>query len=691
MLSLHTNYQFGSYQLDRLALLQGLENATLRDNPTLVSELTTKCDRKDSLGIGYGCDLLTHSNADIARLLAAAGLSYQDVGWGSPDVKTTDLNLLDIYRGARSSGLLGNANKQFWDNRADKLSLQLPSELAARALLNAEADEKETLLTQSLATRGLILGESNERLALLSMVFNGGLGIFGSSLSQSKLLNALETGNRAEAWFEIRYNTNAESKRTDAASQAVTEGIADRRIHESNLFGLYNEQGPSIPEDEAKDVLRMYTIHRNDIQTYENQFHSLFLVAGANTIQSQLTAAKGPLLALYADGQTIDGDVLVGADLLIGTAKADLIFGEKGDDILVGNDANDILRGGEGNDELFGGLGNDVLKGGAGKDTYFYSSGDGSDVIVDTPLILDGGGQPEGDGKGAIVYDEHVLAGGIKKTGESNYKSLDEQFTYQWDGTPGHDLTINSTLTVKGFTNGDLGITLANAPNIVTNFDNGGQTRTEFQKVDHFVQVGTDLNGNPIFEPVFANFFDDASNDTRTTSDPGRLTPPIGDNNNLIHAGGGSDFIASGAGDDQLFGDAGSDTIFAGAGDDRLSGGTDGDFLDGGPGSDTLSGDEGDDTVYGGAGNDSLVGGPGNDFMNGDDPNNPVGVTGNDVLDGGDGNDVLQGGAGNDVVMGGAGNDDMEGDYALNFNARGHAFPDGRAGHGRRTGGGGAA
>src|SRR2546427_4852905 len=494
---------------------------------------------------------------------------------GSPDVKTTDLNLLDIYRGARSSGLLGKANKQFWDNRADKLSLQLPSELAARALLNAEADEKETLLTQSLATRGLILGESNERLALLSMVFNGGLGIFGSSLSQSKLLNALETGNRAEAWFEIRYNTNAESKRTDAASQAVTEGIADRRINESNLFGLYNEQGPGIPEDEAKDVLRMYTIHRNDIQTYENQFHSLFLVAGANTIQSQLTAAKGPLLALYADGQTIDGDVLVGADLLLGTAKADLIFGEKGDDILVGNDGNDILRGGEGNDELFGGLGNDVLKGGAGKDTYFYSSGDGSDVIVDTPLILDGGGQPEGDGKGAIVYDEHVLAGGIKKTGESNYKSLDEQFTYQWDGTPGHDLTINSTLTVKGFTNGDLGITLANAPNIVRNFDNGGQTRTEFQKVDHFVQVGTDLNGNPIFEPVFANFFDDNGNNTQSgTPQLGGLTPPLGDDNNLIHAQGGNDAIASGAGNDQLFGEAGADTIFAGGGNDRVSGGT---------------------------------------------------------------------------------------------------------------------
>jgi len=230
----------------------------------------------------------------------------------------------------------------------------------------------------------------------------------------------------------------------------------------------------------------------------------------------------------------------------LGTAK-DAIVGNGGDEI-TGTEDKDLILGQETNDILIGGKGDDVLRGGAGKDLYVYNSGDGHDVIVDNPA--DGATSGDGgDGKGAIVFDSHLLQGGIKKQAESNYKSLDGTFTFVWNG-PGSDLVVNNTLTIKDFSNGDLGITLANAPEIVTDF--GPATRTEFQKVDHFVQVGTDLNGNPIFEPVFANFFDDASNDTRTTSDPGRLTPPIGDNNNLIHAGGGSDFIASGAGNDSL-------------------------------------------------------------------------------------------------------------------------------------------
>ena len=209
--------------------------------------------------------------------------------------------------------------------------------------------------------------------------------------------------------------------------------------------------------------------------------------------------------------------------------------GKFGGDPIVGGDGSDLLLGDKGNDVLVGGHGDDVLAGGAGKDLYLFNTGDGHDVIVDNPTdaIASGDG---GDGLGTIVYDEHVLGGGIHHTTDAanTFKSLDDQFTYQWDGIPGHDLTINGTLTVKDFTNGDLGITLANAPDIVRNFDNGGQTRTVFQKVDHYVQVGTDPDGNAILEPVFAPFFDEQSNDTRTTSDPGRLTQPIGEVGNEL-------------------------------------------------------------------------------------------------------------------------------------------------------------
>lgn len=93
------------------------------------------------------------------------------------------------------------------------------------------------------------------------------------------------------------------------------------------------------------------------------------------------------------------------------------------------------------------------------------------------------------------------------------------------------------------------------------------------------MQVGIDPDGNPItiLVPVYAPFFDDNGNDTRTTSDPGGLVPPLGDENNFIHALGGGDFVLSGAGDDQLYGDDGYDTLAGAGGNDQLFGGADND------------------------------------------------------------------------------------------------------------------
>src|SRR5260370_17731551 len=47
---------------------------------------------------------------------------------------------------------------------------------------------------------------SLERVALASLVWNGGTGILGSE--KTGLGKAIASGNRAEAWFQIRYSTN---------------------------------------------------------------------------------------------------------------------------------------------------------------------------------------------------------------------------------------------------------------------------------------------------------------------------------------------------------------------------------------------------------------------------------------------------------------------------------------------------
>ncbi|WP_422378906.1 putative Ig domain-containing protein [Roseibium sp.] len=115
-----------------------------------------------------------------------------------------------------------------------------------------------------------------------------------------------------------------------------------------------------------------------------------------------------------------------GDDLLFGNAGTDTLAGGDGDDIVLGGAGNDTLsggagsdtlNGGAGDDHLAGGSGNDVLEGGAGADTYYFSRGDGQDVI-----------RAQSDGGAAL--DTLVFNQGISQT----------VVTYSLDGT---DLVID--------------------------------------------------------------------------------------------------------------------------------------------------------------------------------------------------------------------------------------------------------
>ena len=71
------------------------------------------------------------------------------------------------------------------------------------------------------------------------------------------------------------------------------------------------------------------------------------------------------------------------ADVIYGGEGKDILNGGSGNDELYGEDGNDKLNGGNGNDTLEGGAGADTLTGGAGKDVFYYSDGDGNDIITD--------------------------------------------------------------------------------------------------------------------------------------------------------------------------------------------------------------------------------------------------------------------------------------------------------------------
>lgn len=108
--------------------------------------------------------------------------------------------------------------------------------------------------------------DSKERIALESLAYNTKDG--KKSLLGNKLKDAIVGGNRAEAWYEICYNSIGNG----------LPGIANRRYKEAAMFSLYSDPSTTT-EAEAKEIMRMYSRHevleqdvKKQIDTYETKF-----------------------------------------------------------------------------------------------------------------------------------------------------------------------------------------------------------------------------------------------------------------------------------------------------------------------------------------------------------------------------------------------------------------------------------
>lgn len=301
------------------------------------------------------------------------------------------------------------------------------------------------------------LGESKERIALVSLAFNSGGELLGS-----KLAAALESGDRAEAWYEIRYRSNA-------------DGVnANCRYKESDLFGLYGE---NPTEEDYKAAYRMYTRHRDSniygyggILGYEAHYNPASAVYDGQDVPSQsidanLRAANTYLIETYGQGISIAWDHIfvgegastvyfrgtdtdAGQYALTGTAENDLMFGESGDDELNGGDGSDVLYGGTDNDTLIGGIGEDILLGGDGSDTLYGGNQDASDDDAQDMLqgglghdtyVGDGDIIEDSDGEGAIDWEGVRLSGGVRISGsvaegQIVFKQENSNVLYESDG-----------------------------------------------------------------------------------------------------------------------------------------------------------------------------------------------------------------------------------------------------------------
>lgn len=374
------------------------------------------------------------------------------------------------------------------------------------------------------------LGPSLEKLALLSLGWNtrdGGATLLGANLGR-----AIAAGDRASAWYEIRYGSNG-------PKSSANGGVAKRRYLEAHLFGLYD--GSVATADEARGTYIMLTKNRAEILAYETAWGLSPASTGAsrkylqwaqdefNTVRAQsggalpsdgvpslvnaLTPAYTAFIAyanaLHGQGAPdIDKSIFSNAaaiyfqgdgntarvldatvddarsgnnlsnNLLVGGRGNDTLIGGKGSDYLIGGVGADTLDAGDGDDILIGGAGDDKLEGGKQNDKYFFAKGDGHDSISDS------------DGKGSIFVGGIALTGGgpgeyKTKGNQGVWTDTDRQLVYTLDEKnqrlvisgsalgDGNDITIENVVIDDIRGNGFLGINLKHTAQVAIQ-ENGG-------------------------------------------------------------------------------------------------------------------------------------------------------------------------------------------------------------------------
>ena len=241
-----------------------------------------------TLGVGY------------ALLIKSGGSMTMRPNW-RPELEESgieiDASCYAVLRGQLSAavGLLNASNIQAaksifleWQPGEDAAAqnsapLSLLSDTQMQALFEKTLPHYESLLKRRL---GQELPDSREKLALLSLCFNS------PTLIGPGLRAAVEKGDRAEAWFQIRHFSNAKKE----------SGIAKRRFLEAQTFGLFAD--PAKPtEKERADAQAMWANRQKKIETYEPQFEAMIAAANRDyqlephELVHSLNDALKPLLA----------------------------------------------------------------------------------------------------------------------------------------------------------------------------------------------------------------------------------------------------------------------------------------------------------------------------------------------------------------------------------------------------------
>lgn len=414
--NLDTDYVTDTYVGDLYELLKRRENDEL-DFPGIHGDAGGPAGNP---AIGYGFDLSTWTIGEIESALTYA------FGGALTAQQQDGIDIIGQFKSGAITGatLIGTANGSSGTSleQAAVQSLEM-TDIEATRLLDVVVLGRagfvgfETELSARLQSEGG-LAESRERVAIMSMYYNL------PALVGDGLQHAINMDNRAEAWYEIRYNHQNWSE----------QGAQNRRAEESGIFGLVSV---TADREELKTALSFLFngADSDNLRMYDRILardqHDPFVDA----IEPELTELKvsydieTAIHFVQVDEVGLDSAISGGEAESQGASTNNLIFGQdgndtvdggQGDDVIYGDfgdcnleeelvAANDSLAGGVGNDTLYGGIGNDELDGGADDDVLFGDYSDSECVVPGDDTLL--GGDGADSLVGGFGYD--TLDGGI--------------------------------------------------------------------------------------------------------------------------------------------------------------------------------------------------------------------------------------------------------------------------------------
>ncbi|MBB1250787.1 M10 family metallopeptidase C-terminal domain-containing protein [Rhizobium sp. G21] len=424
MLNWNTIAEHDDYAAERSALLTLLEGATTKPYVDIVGVPT--------IGIGFSL----RANLDKV-LLAMVGEEH----YSETLLSKLDAVVDKTYSYGSSATLISALDKVMaaWSKSVDS---DVPKTFAfASSDQIAEALDLISPTYDSYVDKWLSgIPDSDERMALFSLAYNNP-GLLGSGLKA-----AIEEGDRAEAWFQIRYYSNG--------GASAGEGIANRRYVEADLFGLYDKDGKAT-FSEAVQTGQMLAEWHEKILSYEaaydpNEAASVKGVETIGDITEELAPAIRTALKTFGLSAKTEVEELLAADKGMTTVYGDGTSADSSAndaDMLIGRAGADTLYGGTGNDILVGCAGRDRLSGGAGDDLFVFSTpkdstAKASDLIDDFTK-----GEDQIALTKALDGDYDLLARGVGFSGEGaeigwRWKGDDTLVTVDRDGDGGADLTF---------------------------------------------------------------------------------------------------------------------------------------------------------------------------------------------------------------------------------------------------------